>query len=277
MATAADQAVEDGDKEELDTGPEGEGQEQQEDEGNGDDSPYAPLAKDMGWVPRDQYDGPAENWKDAERFIRDGRDIQRETSRELKTVRQQLDTLSRTSASIVEQQVRERVGELEAKYAKAVDDGDPREAFKIAGEIHALTSEQSAGPRQPSGEAQAWAERNSGWFRKPGFEYATARAIQITNELQRSGYTDHGQQLRIAEQRLRKEMPELFGRKANGKPAAAVNSPQSRSSGVSNRKQGFSDLPPEAQKVARDMADRGVIGNVDDYAKNYFANQAAKR
>jgi hypothetical protein len=32
-------------------------------------------------------------------------------------------------------------------------------------------------------------------------------------------------------------------------------------------------MPADAQAVARDMADRGVIASTDIYVKNYFANE----
>lgn len=256
------------------------GDDQQQD--SGEDSPYAPLAKDMGWVPRDQYEGPAESWKDPETFIRDGRDIQRETSRELKSVRAQLDTIAKTSASIVEQQVKESVDQLTAKYTKAVEDGDPKEAFRLSREIDTtLASAQPTTTRGPSPDAQGFAERNASWFNKPGNEYATARAIEITNMLASQGY-DQPTQLRIAEQRLRTEMPQLFGKGMNGKPAPGVNAPGSRGSGPSNRQKGFSDMPKAAQDIAIDMAERDVFktGDVQKskelYARNYFANLEAK-
>lgn len=274
MATAAEDLNNQSDPNEADLNAAPDGKDEIQD--SGEDSPYADLAKEMGWVPRDQFTGAADDWKPADQFIRDGRDIQRETSRELKTVRAQLDTIAKTSASIVEQQVNERVGELTARYNKAVEDGDPKQAYELAGEIHSLTAQDPAGTPQPSPEAQSWVERNSGWFQKPGFEYATARAIEITNMLQKQGYTDHAQQLKIAEQQLRREHPELFGGQKNGKPAPGVHSPSSRTSGPSNRAKGFSDMPKAAQDIARDMADRGVIKSTDDYAKNYFANLAAK-
>jgi hypothetical protein len=199
-------------------GAEAEGEEQQD--GNGDDSPYAPLAKDMGWVPKDQFTGSPEEWKPAEQFIRDGRDIQRETSRELKNVRQQLETIARTSASVVEQQVNERVEALTVKFNKAVEDGDNSAAFKISREIDQEVSKvKQPATSGPSPEAQAFAERNASWFNKPGNEYATARAVEICNMLAGQGYTDHGTQLRIAEQRLRQEMPQLFKQGMNGKEA----------------------------------------------------------
>lgn len=273
MATAAEEIKDD----ELDPNADpnaekaGEGGEE---ETNGEDSPYAPLAKEMGWVPKDQYKGDAEAWKPAEQFIRDGRDIQKETSRELKNVRQQLDTIAKTSATIVEQQVKERVQELSDLHQKAVDDGDPAAAFKIAKEITTLTTPHATGPSQSS-DAQAFAERNKAWFNQPGNEYATARAVEICNTLASQGY-DHATQLRIAEQRLQTEMPQLFGGGKNGKPAPGVHAPGSRTSGASNRAKGFSDMPAEAQKIARDMADRQVIKNAEQYVEIYWREQDAK-
>ena len=253
-------------------GAENEGGQEGGDEG---EDPYAPLAQKLGWVPKDQFQGDPETWKPAEQFIIDGRDIQRETSRELKTVRAQLDTIARTSASIVEQQVREKVDELSLRYQKAVDDGDPKKAFELAGEIQDLSTRVST-PQGPSPVAQEWAGRNETWFRKPGNELATARAIEVTNVLAKQGVTDEAYQPRIAEQTVRKEFPELFANQRNGKQPPGVNQPGSRTSGVSNRPKGFSDMPKAAQDIARDMADRKVIKSVEDYAKNYFANVEAK-
>jgi len=242
----------------------------------GADSPYASLAESMGWVPRDKFQGNPEDWRDAEGFIRAGRDIQRDTAARLKTVQSQLDTLSRTSASIVEQQVKERTAELTDRYNKAVEDGDGKQAFEIAKEITTITAPRPA-QGGPSPEAQAFAERNSSWFQKPGNEYATARAIEIGNTLAAQGYTDHATQLRIVEQRMRQEFPQLFKDSMNGtKPPAGVNAPGSRAPAQGGRQKGFADMPKEAQDIARDMQERGVIKSTDDYVRNYFANEAAK-
>jgi hypothetical protein len=73
------------------------------------------------------------------------------------------------------------------------------------------------------------------------------------------GYKDHGTQLRIAEQRMKQEMPQLFGEQKNGKPPAGVNQPGSRGAAPSNRQKGFADMPKEAQDIARDMVERKVI------------------
>jgi hypothetical protein len=246
-------------------------------EETGDEHPYAPLAKDMGWVPRDQFQGNPDDWKDAETFIRAGRDIQRDTAAQLKAVRSELETVARTSASIVEQQVKDRVAELTDRYNKAVEDGKPQEAFDLAKEITTISATPTPSAPQASPEAQAFADRNSSWFQKPGNEYATARAIEICNTLAAQGYKDHGTQLRIAEQRLKQEMPQLFKDGMNGtKAPPGVNAPGSRAPAQGNRQKGFGDMPKEAQDIARDMVERKVIKSTDDYVRNYFANEAGK-
>jgi hypothetical protein len=257
----------------TDTGAEDEGGNADE---TGADSPYAELAQKVGWVPRDQFSGPPEAWKPADQFIIDGRDIQRETASRLKTVESQLSTIAKTSASLVEQQVNERVDALRAQHAEAVDAGDAPAALKIAQKIDTTLATATPANTGPSPEAQAFAERNSSWFNQPGQEYATARAREICNTLAAQGYTDHGTQLRIAEQRMRQEMPQLFVDQKNGKPPAGVNPPGSRGATPSNRQKGFADMPKEAQDIARDMVDRNVIKSTDDYVRNYFANATAK-
>lgn len=247
-------------------------------EDTGADSPYAPLAADMGWVSKDKYQGPAEDWKDPETFIRAGRDIQRDTAAQLKSVRAELETIARTSASIVEQQVSERVEALRVRHAEAVEAGDTDAALRLANDIARVKVEAPTPSNSPSPEAQAFAERNSAWFQKPGGEYATARAIEICNTLAAQGYKDHGTQLRIAEQRLMQEMPQLFKDGMNGtrKDPPGVNAPGSRGAAPTSRQKGFADMPKDAQDIARDMVDRKVIKSTDDYVRNYFANLAGK-
>jgi hypothetical protein len=246
-------------------------------EDTGADHPYAPLAIEMGWVPKDKYQGPAEDWKDAETFIRAGRDIQRDTAAQLKAVRTELETVARTSASIVEQQVNERVAALRTEHAEAVEAGDADRAFKIAQTID--TTIASATPaKAPPPEARDFASRNAAWFQKEGHEEATVRAIELANMFASRGYKEPSMQLSMVEQRMRREYPELFKEGMNGqrKDPPGVNAPGSRVPAQGNRQKGFGDMPKEAQDIARDMVERKVIKSTDDYVRNYFANEAGK-
>ena len=234
------------------------------------------LAREVGWTPRDQYKGPPEKWKDARQFILDGREIQSETARELRSIRAQLDTVARTTGSVVEQQVAERVADLRRQHAELVEAGDSDGALKVATEItRASAAAQPA--NTPSPDAADFAQRNANWFNKPGNEWATAKAVAVCNELAAQGYGP-GDQLRICEQRMKAEHPTLFNKPANGyqhKPPAGVNQPSGRGAAPSNRAKGFADLPKAAQDIALDLEARLEVPK-ENYAKNYFANEARK-
>ena len=269
------------------TAEEGGQQQQQEAEGSegASESPEIEgLAQRMGWVPRDQYSGPAEQWKPASQYILDGRDIQRETSRELRGLRERMDTITRTTGTLIEQQVAERVAQLQERHAELVEAGDTAGALRVAEEItRAKTIPANVQqPNGPSPAVQDFMQRNASWFNQPGNEYATARARTICAELAAQGYSDHGQQLAIAEQRLRQEFPQLgVGGSVNGfsrqqKAAPRVLTPGQRGTTNSgSRDKGFADLPKEAQDIALDLEGRLGVPK-ESYAKNYFAEQAKR-
>jgi hypothetical protein len=233
-------------------------------EGDAQPSPYDALARDMGWTPKEEFHGPAESWKSAEQFIRDGRDIQRSTAQELKALRQTVETIGKTSATIVEQEVNRRVADLTDQFNKAVEDGDGKKAYELGAEIQKVQTVKP--PVGPPPEAQMFAERNKAWFGKDPL--ATALAVEVTNKLHTQGY-DNATQLDSAEKEVRRIYPHLF---AQPKPAPGVHSPGARGPQNNGRAKGFGDMPAEAQKIATDMVSRGVIPDKDAYAKNYWLN-----
>ena len=231
-------------------------------------TPYDELAQKIGWVPKDQFQGDPEQWKPAEQFILDGRDIQRTTAAELKALRSTVETIGKTSATIVEQEVSRRTAELTDRYNAAVEDGNATEAFKLASEIHKVQATPAPTANAPGAEALNFADRNKAWFQKDAL--ATATAVDICNRLAAQGY-DNATQLDAAEKEVKRLYPHLFGA-MNGKPAPGVNAPGQRApQGQGSREKGFADMPADAQKVANDMIARGVIKADPAEAKKRFA------
>lgn len=233
------------------------------------------LAGELGWVPQDKFSGPADKWKPADQFIREGRDIQRGYASELKTIRSQMDNIAKTSAQILEDRLESQRAELVEKFNAAVEDGNATEAHKISVDLGKLNS-QPARTSGPSTEGQEFAERHSSWFNKDSA--ATARAVQICNDLAGQGVSQ-ADQLKAAERVVRNEYPEYFKDQQNGhqRQAPLVNQPGSRSAAPSNRAKGFSDMPKAAQDIAADMVERGVITKKEDYANYYWKNAEGKR
>lgn len=229
------------------------------------------IASRMGWVPKEKFKGPEEKWKPADQFILDGHDIQTARSRELKEMRQTLDSVARTSGQIMADKLREQHEALSQKYAAAVEKGDPDEAFAASRDIIALKMQDQPTRQAPAPEAVSWVENTK--FMKPGtpdFDpVAAQRAIAVCDQYARAGFGP-AEQVAKTEAIMRREFPHLFDA---GKPPPGVNEPSSRTATSSKRPKGVADLPKEARALAQDWVDRGLIPNLDAYASRYWADQ----
>lgn len=229
---------------------------------NDEATPFDELASKMGWTPKTEFKGDPGNWKSAEQFILDGKDIQRAQSRDLKELRSTVDNIARTSGQILADRIDQEKSRLAEQYAAAVEDGDADKAFKIGTKINNLDSQPQ--PKGSSPEVQDWVGRNPWMNADP---LAARLAVQTCNEF---AHLPQSQQLELAEREVRRVYPHLFDK---GKPPPGVNPPESRSTSKQKGPKTAADMPREALKVAKDMVERGVIPNVDVYAKNYWATE----
>lgn len=225
------------------------------------------VASELGWVPQDKFRGPTEKWKPAAQFIRDGRSIQEKSARELKEVRQTLDVVARTSGAILAERLQDERARLASQYAAAVEKGDPDAAWRASNAIRAIDTQAAtvtSPVRRPEPETEQWVSKNTRVMKDP---IASKRALAICDEYARAGYSTQDQ-LANTEQLMRREFPHLF----DDKPPPQVNGAATRNTAAqATGAKTARDMPKAAQDVAKDMVDRGLIPNVDAYAKNYFA------
>lgn len=241
-----------------------------ETEQNDAPNPIEALAAEMGWAPKDQFRGDPEDWKPADQFIRAGKDIQRNMSRELKELKSTVSNISRTSATLLEQQLAERDAYWQRQRREAIESGD-QEAVD-----HADQQRQQIRAQMPTVQAvdpatENFTQKHASWWQKD--HEATQYAINRAQH-----YADQGlsaaRQLAAVEQDMKGIFPDLFPAPAKAPPS--VSRPASRAATTSNRGKSLHDLPAEAQAVARDMVARGVIPNTDVYVTNWF-NQPERR
>lgn len=224
------------------------------------------VAASIGWTPKDKFRGDPEKWKPADQFIVDGRKAERNMKRELDGLRSTLDTVSKTSAAIMQDKLREQAEALASRYEAAVERGDMKEAASALRQHDAVMakSQDSPATRQPpSPETEQWAAKNARVFKDP---LATQRAVELCEPYARANYAA-ADQLSAIEPILRREFPHLF----DDKGPASVEAPRTRSSAPQKRGSTVADMPKEAQEIAKDMAERGLIKSPEDYARNYFA------
>lgn len=252
------------------TGAPVEGEAEQEPDPNVNDAepgPIEALASEMGWAPKDQFRGSPDDWKPADEFIRAGREIQRNLSRELKDVKGAVENISRTSASILAERIAERDAYWQSKRNEAIDAGD-REAVEFADQQRENLRQTMPAPQTgPSQEGLSFVEKHATWFGKDteATEYATNRCLHYAKE-----GLSQARQLAAVERDMKDLFPDLFPAQ---RPAPSVARPGSRTVTQTSRKKGFHDLTREEQLIAKDMADRGVIPNVEAYVTHRFKNE----
>lgn len=239
-------------------------------------------ARNMGWLPKEQFKGNPDHWVDAAEFVERGKHVMplllannKRLQRELLTRDQQIATLAQQlngATSAIEKLERHYTEanrravenakiQLKAELKEARANNDVDAEFEIRDkldELNKATDKAEAANPQPakpsnnpelSPEFKEWQSRND-WF---GVDHKKTKAIN-----------------RIAED-LRDEGSELVGvafldecvriLDAQNAPARkAENSPVSKVDGVSRstRPSGlrsFADLPPEAKQACREDAD----------------------
>lgn len=231
-------------------------------EQNDTPDPIAELASEMGWSPKDKWQGDPEKWKPAAEFIRTGHDIQKTLSRELKGVKQEVERFGRVAADITEERVRQRDEHWQNKLAEAVDAGDLDAARQASNEISKLSASKQ--PAAPPSEVADWIGKNE-WFNKDPL--AQFRAKEISDRLQ---HLPVSEQLAQVERAIRKEFPEHFPAAAKQPPATQTGA--SRKAAPSNRARGFADMPAESQQMAKDMVRRNPSVKLEDIAASYWAD-----
>lgn len=228
--------------------------------------PIANLARDLGWTPKEEWHGEPEKWKPAEQFIRDGREIQQTTARELRSLREQMERVGGVTETLVRDKVAERDAYWQQQFNQAVEDGDTEKATAL------LDKRPTAQPDAKPGEdpaVAAWRAKNPWFDADPA---ARVRAIEVSQRLANLPVTE---QLAAAEKIARKEFPEHFP--APAKPPPATQTGTSRNPNPSNRSKGFADMPQDSQRMALDYEKRLGVKK-EDFAKSYWQeNEGVKK
>lgn len=227
------------------------------------------FARERGWKPADEYEGPQDEYRDAEQFLAFGMDRNRDLIRDVKQLRDTTERMSRTQAEIIEQSTerarREERARLEAIHRRAVEDGDQERASQAVDRIAEL-----AKPPTPSNGAAtdspgvARFRQDNAWFDADPH----ARAIAVTESIRLAELgKSEAEQLQGAREVVHKRFPEYAP--AKPKPAPAVNGGGTRTADTRRRGKGFADMPAEAQEACRELVKRG-LSTQDGYVKHYW-------
>jgi hypothetical protein len=232
------------------------------------------LAREMGWKPEDEFDKAKGDWRPAAEFIRSGHAHNKHLRREVKEMRDTVDRIAKTADRQVKREVEERTREIQARFDQAVENKDTAGAAAAANDMRQLERENA--PAAGGDDVAAFASRNSSWFKpNDADDEATAYAISIS---QRNASKPVAEQLRLAEEGVRKRFPELFEgaapRQQEERKQPSVNQP-GRSNPIAKRPKTFADMPDTARRWAEKVwSDSQARGSKKD--RGEFEKQIAK-
>lgn len=198
-------------------------------------------AIDMGWVPKEKYNGDPERWKSAEVFVALDEPIRKieQQSAELKSMRRALDALREHYGKVQETEYKRALESLKASKKEAMENGDfakvneledkidefREEAKNIKNTIPAVEDAPQVAP-----EFAAWVRRNE-WYQSQ--RHMAAFADEVGARLISQGVSK-ADVLKQVEEAVRKEFPHKF-RNPN-KDSAAELANGSNKSGSGNKK-----------------------------------------
>jgi hypothetical protein len=220
------------------------------------------IAQGMGWAPREQWRGDPAKWKPADEFVATTAEINSKLSTRLKGLEDQLSSINRTNAAMMEKALAEQRQKLLTERREAIEYGDVAKVDALDQELQALPTPQPA----PPPEAVSFIERNASWWEKD--QEATAWARNRAGELGQQGIGP-ARQIAIVERELAQFFPEYAPQDKPKPRPAPLTQPGARS--ATPRGKTFADLPKEAQEAALYFEKKGV--SREDYIKSFFEGQ----
>ena len=129
--------------------------------------PVEEKAREMGWVPEDEYEGDTDKWVDAKEFV--GRAPLYEglskANKRMKRMQEAIDNLVKHNSEIMKATKERQIEDLEDERQRAEEEGDTARARKIDKDIDKVN--QMEVPEGPSPAFQAFVEENEWYIDNP--------------------------------------------------------------------------------------------------------------
>lgn len=219
-------------------------------------------AMEMGWRPKEEFDGADEDFIDAKEFI--GRrplfEKIEHQSKEVKAVRRALEEFKQHYAKVEEAAYKRAIDELKTKQKEAFREGDVDQFYAIQEEldsakeqVQALKEAQSQPVQQEvAPEFKEWVSKNP-WYTKE--EHMKVFADKYGMRLASQGVSPE-KVLKEVEKAVRAEFPNKFKNPNQDRPSAVEGK---GGSGGSKSKGGDYSLDDRERKIMNDLVRAGVI------------------
>ena len=273
------------------------------------DRDYEAEAKKDGWMPKDDFKGEPEMWKEAQQFVEDGEQIlpivkgnlkkQLEKTELLETqlrdTNTKIDKMGQTFSEFnqyhtqtvqkaEERSYKKAIGDIEAKQRAAVEERNTDEFDALAKEKLRLQNEkidanvQLAQQHQnqqapiPTPEAVDW-EKNNSWYRTDLEMTAFVDSISPYIYNENPGFPPPPAKFfkRLSDE-AKKKFPDKFEPPTSNQRVEGDTSEKGVSKGGNGR--GYNDLPAEAKKICDRFVDEKLLDK-KQFLKDYDWELAA--
>jgi len=243
-----------------------------------ENTPVEVKAREMGWVPKEEYNGDETNWLDAGEFVRRQPLFEKieKQNKELREIKRTVAQFAQHHAKVREAEYQRALAELQEKKVAAFEEGDARAIVKIDDAIRVTEKAQE----QFLAEQQAQAVQETQQVVHPEFEAWTNRNPWYTTDRAMKAYADAvgadiavtfkpdgtkptpAEVLKEVEKRVKENFPTKF-RNVNREKPGAVEGTSARGTG---KESGYSPSDFE-RRVAEKFVKQGLYKSTDDYYK----------
>lgn len=238
-------------------------------------SPIEQQALEMGWKPRDAFEGSDDEFIDAKEYVRRKPLFDRleQQSKQLKNVNKTLEQLKTHYTKMREVEFNRALSELKNARKQSISDGDgdrfevlDDQIKKVEQEAAQVMSDQDEVPTSDPAEFKAWTAKNS-WYQQDEAMTAYADRVGLKHkEAVAAGELTPLQVLQKVEQAVRAEFPQKF-RNPNKDTAPSVG--ESKASG--RRADSFKASLNETERKIMNNFVRSGIMTEEQYLKDLKA------
>lgn len=241
-------------------------------------------ARDLGWVPKEEFRGDPTVWRDADEFVRRGEEVLpivrsnlQKSEQKVRQLEQQLaqrdreyaeriTRIERANAAAYQHQIQQLHETYEAAKRQAVSEGDTERYDRLQAE-HANKYQklrQEAAPPEPEPPRQpqpdpvpqevqqkigAWVQKQQDWWNKD--PRMSDLAVNVFGSLDPELSVDD--RLDKVETVLAQTFPDRFKKATKPAPAPSVEGGSRTPGSSAPRGKGWADIPPDDRKQAERM------------------------
>jgi hypothetical protein len=243
-------------------------------------------ARRLGWVPKEEFKGNPDQWRDADEFLHRGEEIHgylkadldrlhntlTQRDRELVEIRQTMDEFRKFHNETESRAYKRAIEELKALKISAIEQGDGSKVVEIDDQIDRLKEAQaapkevkSATPAQVNNDFIDWSVQNK-WY---GADVELTQLAEDLGEVIKKQKPNLvGKEfLDEVTNRVKKLSPEKF-ENPNRQTAAVGSSSDGRAPSTSGKKKSYENLPADAKKACDKFVKEGLLTK-EQYVKEF--------